>query len=101
VPSIGGIIIVRLITGIAVQALQGIPLSQFSVNERMSWAVRRETTVEEDQAYCLMGVFGIFLPVIYGEGLEYTLVRVLDEIKRRSSVQQRKSTLAKPRKRDG
>ena len=47
------------VTGIAVQALQGSPLSQFSVEDRMSWAARRETTVEEDQAYCLLGIFGM------------------------------------------
>jgi hypothetical protein len=88
-------------TGIPVQALQGIPLSQFSFNERMSWAARRETAVEEDHVYCLIAIFGIFLPVIYGEGLENAIVRLLDAIKRRSNVQQGTSVRVRPRKLDG
>ncbi|KAF1997056.1 HET-domain-containing protein, partial [Amniculicola lignicola CBS 123094] len=56
------------ITGICVQALQGRALSEFSLHERMSWAERRETTREEDAAYCLLGIFDIHIPPIYGEG---------------------------------
>jgi hypothetical protein len=56
------------ITGISVQALQGSPLSEFSINERMSWAARRETKREEDAAYSLLGVFDVHMPLIYGEG---------------------------------
>jgi hypothetical protein len=44
------------ITGIAAQALQGDPLFHFSVNERMLWAAKRETTREEDAAYSLLGI---------------------------------------------
>jgi hypothetical protein len=47
------------ITGIAVEALQGKPISQFSIADRMTWAARRETTREEDAAYCLLGIFGM------------------------------------------
>ena len=68
------------ITGIAAQALQGSPLSQFSVTERMSWAAKRETTIEEDQAYCLLGIFDIHLPLIYGEGIENASRRLRKEI---------------------
>ncbi|KAF9785608.1 hypothetical protein IL306_005431 [Fusarium sp. DS 682] len=35
---------------------------------RFSWASGRETTVEEDETYSLLGLFGISLPLIYGEG---------------------------------
>ena len=56
------------ITGIAVQALQGSPLSDFSVAERMSWAEKRETKRKEDKAYSLLGIFDIHMPLIYGEG---------------------------------
>ncbi|KAK2684021.1 Heterokaryon incompatibility [Fusarium oxysporum f. sp. vasinfectum] len=35
---------------------------------RFSWASGRETTVEEDESYSLLGLFGISLPLIYGEG---------------------------------
>lgn len=33
----------------------------------MSWAAKRETTRIEDNAYCLMGLFGVHLTMIYGE----------------------------------
>jgi len=59
---------VHEITGIAIQALRGEPLSNFSVNERMSWATKRKTKRKEDEAYCLLGIFDIHMPLIYGEG---------------------------------
>jgi hypothetical protein len=55
-------------TGINVRALQGHQLSDFSISERMSWAVRRQTKRVEDKAYALFGIFGVFMPIIYGEG---------------------------------
>jgi hypothetical protein len=42
------------ITGITVQALQGNPLSDFSVKGRLSWAVERKTRRKEDEAYSLL-----------------------------------------------
>jgi Heterokaryon incompatibility protein (HET) len=56
------------ITGIPVPALRGSPLSEFSVEERMSWAKTRQTKREEDKAYSLLGIFGVYMPLIYGEG---------------------------------
>ncbi|KAK4454481.1 heterokaryon incompatibility protein-domain-containing protein [Podospora aff. communis PSN243] len=44
-------------------------LDSYSVAQRMSWASRRQTTREEDMAYCLMGIFGINMPLLYGEGM--------------------------------
>ncbi|CAG1999966.1 unnamed protein product [Fusarium graminearum] len=41
---------------------------QASVAQRMSWAAKRETKREEDMAYCLLGIFNISMPMIYGEG---------------------------------
>lgn len=55
------------ITKIPVQALRGQSLSSFSIDERMSWGANRNTTREEDGAYCLFGIFGIHMPLIYGE----------------------------------
>jgi hypothetical protein len=55
------------ITGIASRALQGASLNTFSVDERFSWAANRQTTRKEDKAYCLLGIFDIYLPPIYGE----------------------------------
>jgi hypothetical protein len=64
------------ITGIAIQALRGDPLSQFPIKERISWAQNRATKREEDEAYCLLGIFDISMPLIYGEGKERALRRL-------------------------
>ncbi|KAK5742348.1 hypothetical protein LTR17_003360 [Elasticomyces elasticus] len=42
-------------------------LGSYSVAQRMSWAAHRETTREEDRAYCLLGIFDINMPLLYGE----------------------------------
>ncbi|KAI0769311.1 HET-domain-containing protein [Trametes elegans] len=44
------------------------PLSSVSVARRMAWAAQRKTTRVEDEAYALMGIFGVNIPTIYGEG---------------------------------
>jgi Heterokaryon incompatibility protein (HET) len=67
-------------TGISIQALQGSLLSQFSVDERISWQERRETRREEDAAYSLLGIFDIHMPPIYGEGRKNAFVRLRKEI---------------------
>jgi hypothetical protein len=47
------------IAGIPIEALRGQPLSEFTVEERFSWTEKRQTTMEEDKAYCLLGIFGV------------------------------------------
>ena len=54
-------------------------LDEVSVACRMSWAASRKTKREEDEAYCLMGIFGVSIPIIYGEG-RYAFVRLQEEI---------------------
>ena len=76
------------ITGIAVQALRGATLSEFSITERMSWAETRETKREEDKAYSLLGIFDIHMPLIYGEGTKNACSRLREEIDKRSSSTQ-------------
>ena len=39
-----------------------------SVAAKMSWASARETMRTEDVAYCLLGLFGVNMPLLYGEG---------------------------------
>ncbi|KAI9759453.1 MAG: hypothetical protein M1840_003355 [Geoglossum simile] len=68
------------ITGIAIPALRGAPLSQFAVNERLSWAANRKTMRKEDKVYSLLGIFEIYMPLIYGEGEESALKRLGKEI---------------------
>ncbi|KAI6147718.1 heterokaryon incompatibility protein-domain-containing protein [Pisolithus tinctorius] len=41
-----------------------------SVAQIMSWAADRRTTRMEDRAYSLMGLFGVNMPMLYGEGLK-------------------------------
>lgn len=54
-------------------------LSQFSAAQKMSWAANRETTRPEDKAYCLLGLFDINLPLLYGEG-DRAFQRLQEEI---------------------
>ena len=62
---------VEKITGIPTQFLLGITeLHHASVAKRMSWASRRATKRKEDLAYCLLGIFSVNMPMIYGEGDE-------------------------------
>ncbi|KAN0072988.1 HET domain containing protein [Elaphomyces granulatus] len=72
------------VTGIPVRALRGNSLSDFSVPERMSWAEKRETTRKEDKAYSLLGIFDIYMPLIYGEGRENAFKRLREEIDKSS-----------------
>jgi hypothetical protein len=72
------------ITGIPIKALQGGPLFDFSITERMFWAEKRETTRKEDKAYSLLGVFDIHMPLIYGEGTKSAFRRLREEINKAS-----------------
>ncbi|KAL9564872.1 hypothetical protein ACKAV7_011324 [Fusarium commune] len=57
------------ITGIPRRFLLGwVDFHQASVAQRMSWASKRTTKREEDIAYCLLGIFEVTMPMIYGEG---------------------------------
>lgn len=55
-------------TGIDVEYLLGAGLESASIAKRMSWASRRTTSRVEDMAYCLLGIFDVSMPVVYGEG---------------------------------
>ncbi|KAF2028798.1 hypothetical protein EK21DRAFT_101546 [Setomelanomma holmii] len=54
-------------------------LSDLSVAERMSWVANRETSRKEDIAYCLLGLFDIHMPLLYGEG-DKAFIRLQEEI---------------------
>lgn len=41
-----------------------------SVAQTMSWASKLKTTRLRDEAYCLMGLFNVNMPPLYGEGLK-------------------------------
>jgi hypothetical protein len=61
--------LVETVTGIPTSFLLGMAdLHQASVAQRMSWAAKRVTKRPEDIAYSLLGIFGVSMPMIYGEG---------------------------------
>jgi hypothetical protein len=45
-----------------------LKIRRISVAQRMPWADSREISREEDIAYALMGLFGVNMPILYGEG---------------------------------
>ncbi|CAN9140993.1 unnamed protein product [Alternaria alternata] len=55
-----------------------------SVGARMSWASKRITKRTEDMAYCLLGIFEINMPLIYGEG-KRAFLRLQEEIIKRNN----------------
>jgi hypothetical protein len=60
--------IIPTICGVHEDALEGEKWRDFSVAQKMSWASQRNTTRLEDRAYCLMGLFDVNMPLLYGEG---------------------------------
>ncbi|KAH8896349.1 hypothetical protein GQ53DRAFT_852500 [Thozetella sp. PMI_491] len=70
------------ITKVDVAALESSEcLSDFSVGRKMSWAAHRQATLPEDVAYSLLGIFGVNMSIIYGEG-PIAFLRLQDEILR-------------------
>lgn len=68
------------ITGIDVDILNHKKdLSTASVAQKMSWAGTRQSTRIEDVAYSLLGIFGIHMPMLYGEE-ERAFLRLQTEI---------------------
>lgn len=67
-------------TTIPLGALQGEPLSSFSIEQRFSWAAQRSTKREEDAVYSLLGIFDVHMPLIYGERRVKAWRRLLSKI---------------------
>ena len=72
---------VHQVSGISIEALRGKLLSQIDQRERLSWTARRQTTVEEDAVYCLLGILDIHVPLLYGEGQQKALAQLQQEIR--------------------
>jgi hypothetical protein len=67
-------------TGIDASALSSVKkMSEASVAAKMSWLSRRETTRVEDLAYCMLGIFDLNMPLLYGEGPK-AFTRLQEEI---------------------
>lgn len=78
--------LISQVSGIQVSALQGHEkeINSFSVAQRMCWASRRETTRSEDMAYCMLGLFDVNMPLLYGEGGKKAFIRLQEEIMKNS-----------------
>lgn len=80
-------LVISEITSVGVQYLTGLQdARRASVARRMSWAAGRQTKREEDIAYCLLGLFSINMPLLYGEGSR-AFLRLQEEILKRSNDQ--------------
>jgi len=61
--------IIAKLTGIPTAFLSGtIQANDYTVAERILWASDRQTTRKEDEAYSPLGIFNIYMPMLYGEG---------------------------------
>ena len=67
------------VTGVSARALVSLQPGRDDIREKLCLASRRETTLVEDAAYSLLGIFSISLPVVYGEG-DQALGRLLGQL---------------------
>jgi hypothetical protein len=75
--------IIADVTGVPVSVLMQMRQNtDCLVAERMSWASGRKTTRPEDEAYCLIGIFDVNMPLLYGEGSR-AFIRLQEEIMKR------------------
>ncbi|KAL8959322.1 MAG: hypothetical protein Q9193_003796 [Seirophora villosa] len=75
--------VISSITGIQERFLSPTPVAKPSVAQRMSWASGRHTSRGEDLAYCLLGLFNVNMPLLYGEGADNAFRRLQIEIMNR------------------
>ncbi|KAL8669990.1 MAG: hypothetical protein Q9168_005452 [Polycauliona sp. 1 TL-2023] len=56
-----------------------------SIATRMSWVAKRQTARIEDLAYCMLGIFDVNMPLLYGEGrkafrrLQHEIIKQSDD----------------------
>jgi len=67
-------------TGINGRALIAFYPGMRGVRGKLQWASMRVTTLQEDIAYSLFGIFGVHLSPIYGENKQNALGRLLQEV---------------------
>ncbi|PMD39409.1 hypothetical protein L207DRAFT_634014 [Hyaloscypha variabilis F] len=79
--------VISKITGIPEQFISGRERFQSACFARkMAWASKRTTTRKEDMAYCLLGIFEVNMPLLYGEG-EGAFMRLQEEIVKQTQDQ--------------
>ncbi|KAK2755103.1 hypothetical protein FQN54_006632 [Arachnomyces sp. PD_36] len=75
---------IMAVTGIDEEFLISRNIDNVSAATKMAWASKRVTTRVEDEAYCLLGLFDVNMPTIYGEGNK-AFIRLQEEILRKSN----------------
>ncbi|ENI10865.1 hypothetical protein COCC4DRAFT_184065 [Bipolaris maydis ATCC 48331] len=81
------------ITGIPKPALQGAPLSHFTIQQRIAWGEHRKATEPLDSVYALMGILGVSVSPIDGESPAEAMRRVEREVDRQNKcIQDLQST---------
>jgi hypothetical protein len=71
---------IRSRTKVPEKILLGGDLTDQPVSRKMSWVSSRQTTVPEDIAYCLLGLFDVNIPLLYVEGQEKAFLRLQEAI---------------------
>ncbi|KAF2830975.1 vegetative incompatibility protein HET-E-1 [Ophiobolus disseminans] len=74
--------LIHKITSIPYEVLEGAPLLQFNVDERLRWRHNRHTKIKEDAAYSMSGIFNVDMAPVYGEGAEQAFGRLYDKIRK-------------------
>jgi len=78
--------VIHSITRISNEVLVGSqPLAEITIEEKLSWMKGRQTTFEEDWAYCLQGILGFEMSRRYGEGRLRAIERLKKEAARRAT----------------
>jgi hypothetical protein len=77
---------IQEITNVEKDILSHGNIDTVCVARKMSWASNRQTTRVEDLAYCLMGIFNVNMPLLYGEGRK-SFVRLQEAIMKESDDQ--------------
>jgi hypothetical protein len=67
-------------TQIPIAAIRGATPTAFRIEDRLSWIQGRETKRDEDMVYSLLGLFDVHIPILYGEGRDNALKRMLREV---------------------
>jgi Heterokaryon incompatibility protein (HET) len=80
---------IALVTGMHEKVLSGDydTIRSFGIAQKMSWASKRTTTRAEDSVYCLLGLFDVNMPLLYGEGKLKAFWRLQEEIMKDSDDQ--------------
>jgi hypothetical protein len=71
-----------LITGIPREVLASPDGGRHvGMRKKLAWMEHRETTKPEDTSYSLLGIFGVHMAAMYGEGADHARRRLIKEIR--------------------